>query len=303
LRTGELTVGLTIMSSSWRWYQQRGRLRDGRTLLGELLEREGSSDDVRLRIATLAADGGLAYWMEDFEGCRARYEERLALADETGDTRLIAEANYDLGFLGAVANDLDFILRHEQRALELFTELGDKAGVERAHQTLVLRKFLAGDIDEALADTEANLAAFRELGSLFQVADSLTLVSAIGWKANDPAVSWGYLIEALGIFSDLDMASGLARSFGMAALLQLRYGDPELGARIAGATEELHQRKNVMIAPTKVLHLPDGRDLAAEILGADRARELMAAGAATPVARVIEEILAAPTPRAVPTST
>jgi len=43
----------------------------------------------------------------------------------------------------------------------------------------------------------------------------------------------------------------------MAALLQLRYGDPELGARIAGATEELHQQKNVMIAPTKVLHLPD----------------------------------------------
>jgi predicted ATPase/class 3 adenylate cyclase len=303
LRTGELTVGLAIMSSSWRWYQQRGRLRDGRTLLGELLEREGSSDDVRLRIATLAADGGLAYWMEDFEGCRARYEERLSLADQTGDKRLIAEANYDLGFLGAVANDLDFIVRHEQRALELFTELGDKAGVERAHQTLVLRKFLAGDIDEALADTERNLAAFRELGSLFQVADSLTLVSAIGWKANDPAVSWAYLIEALAIFSELDLASGLARSFGMATLLQLRYGDPELGARIAGATEELHQRKNVMIAPTKVLHLPDGRDLAVEILGAERARELMAVGAATPVARIIEEILAAPVPGASSAST
>ena len=31
------------------------------------------------------ADGGLAYWMEDWTGCIARYEERLALAEGTGD--------------------------------------------------------------------------------------------------------------------------------------------------------------------------------------------------------------------------
>ena len=44
------------------------------------------------------ADGGLAYWMDDVQGARASYEERLALAETTGDPMLIADAHYDLGF-------------------------------------------------------------------------------------------------------------------------------------------------------------------------------------------------------------
>jgi hypothetical protein len=102
--------------------------------------------------------------------------------------------------------------------------------------------------------------------------------------------AWDRLREALRIFRDLDLASGLARALGMASILQLRYGDPEFGARIAGATEELHHSKNVMVAPVKVLHLPDGGELAAEVLGETRAAELMAAGAAIPIARIVEEV-------------
>ena len=125
------------------------------------------------------------------------------------------------------------------------------------------------------------------------------MTSAIGWKVGDPVIAWGRLIEAIRIFSELDLTSGLARALGMASILQLRYGDPELGARIAGAAEELHMTQNVMIAPVKVLHLPDGGDMAVEVLGEERARRLMGAGAATPLVRVVEDILAAPTPAGV----
>src|SRR5262249_13742145 len=96
------------------------------------------------------------------------------------------------------------------------------------------------------------------------------------------------------------LASGIARALGMATIIQLRHGDPEFGARIGGATEELHRTKNVMIAPVHVLHLPSLESLALEVLGADRARELMAEGAATPLARIVEEALAAPTPGLAP---
>ena len=296
LRTGDITTGLAIMASTWRWFQQRGRLREGRWILAELLAKPATTADDRLRIAALSADGGLAYWMEDFEGCLARYAERLALAEEIADPRAIAEANYDLGFLFAVSNEPDRLRAYESRALTLFSELGDETATERARQALVLGRFLEGDLDFARAETEHNLETFRRLGSLFQVADSLTLVSAIEWQRGDPVSSWTRLREALGIFAELDLASGLARSLGMAALLQLRYGDPELGARIAGATEELHQQKNVMIAPTKVLHLPDAGAMAVERFGPERAHELMAEGAAMALLRVVEDILAAPPP-------
>jgi hypothetical protein len=47
-----------------------------------------------------------------------------------------------------------------------------------------------------------------------------------------------------------------------------------------------------MIAPTRVLHLPEPAVLATERLGADRANALFAEGAAIPVHDMIEMILA-----------
>jgi len=294
IRTGDRSVGYAILGATWRWFQQRGRLREGRAWLAELLDKGEPTRpvDIQLRIAALAADGGLAYWMEDFDACRVRYEERMALAEATGDARLIAESHYDLGFLSVIENDPDQVLAHEQRALDLFTELGDPNGIERALQALQVRSFLIGDYDTAKAQTERNLAVFTELGSLFQIADTLTLLSAIAWKAGDGVTSWQHLIEALHIFKDLDLASGLARALGIAALIQLRYGDPEFGARIAGTTAALRREKNVMIAPTRVLHLQDAVELSIEVLGETRARALVADGGETPVARMVEEILA-----------
>jgi len=301
LRTGDVGPGLGIMAAAWRWWQQRGRLREGREHLANLLGLPGSHvDDVDLRIAALSADGGLAYWMEDFETCIARYEERLALAEGTGDARQIGEAHYDLGFMGAIRNDPEMIRRHEQLAYDLFSELDDRNATERARQALTIGMFLEGRYDECEVDARANLVTFRELGSAFSIADTLTLLSAIGWERNDPTGAWEHLTEALGIFRDLDLASGLARALGMASILQLRFGDPELGARIAGATEELHVSKNVMIAPVKVLHLPDGGDVSREVLGAERAKALMAAGAAMPIAGILDEVIAARLERPAP---
>jgi hypothetical protein len=78
----------------------------------------------------------------------------------------------------------------------------------------------------------------------------------------------------------------------MAAIVQLVHGDPELGARIAGATYELAREQNVMLAPVTVLHLPDPAGIAVERLGPGRAEELLRDGASTPLQQVIDEVLA-----------
>lgn len=51
-----------------------------------------------------------------------------------------------------------------------------------------------------------------------------------------------------------------------------------------------------MLAPVKVLHLPDPKGLAIERLGEARAEELLREGADTPVEQVIADVLAAPGP-------
>ncbi len=296
LANDDAGLGLRISGSTWRWFQQRGRLREGRALLVELLARP--SDDVRLRIAGLAAQGGLAYWMDDPAGAQAAYHERFALAEGTGDPGLLADAHYDLGFLSMIAKDEAGIREHEERALELYLAAGREADAIRARQALVLAVFLAGDHPTARRLEEENLEAFRRTGSQYEIADSTTLLSAILFSSGDPAGSWRRMTDGLRFFAANDAASGLARGLVMAATIQLRHGDPMFGIRAAAKAYELVRDQEVMLAPVTVLHLPDPADLAAGIFGAERAADLLREADAIPRAQVIAEVLAAPPPSA-----
>ena len=103
-----------------------------------------------------------------------------------------------------------------------------------------------------------NLEAFSREGSEFEVADSLTLLSAISWRLGDVALAWRRASRgAAAVLGHATARRGSSRNLGMAAIIQLADGDPELGARIAGATYRLVREKGVMLAPVKVLHLPD----------------------------------------------
>ncbi|HTC85306.1 MAG TPA: hypothetical protein VK656_01285, partial [Candidatus Acidoferrum sp.] len=291
LANDDPTTGLRIVGSTWRWYQQRGRLREGRAILARLLDRP-SGVDIRVRVLGLAAEGGLAYWMNDSSAATAAYQERLELATATGDPILMADAHYDVGFMAMVEQDHERLLQHEQRAMELYTQAGRDDGVIRTRQALVLAVFLTGDYARARDLENQNLEAFRRTGSPFQVADSLTLLSAIHFQLDDPATSWTRMGEGLRLFAANDSASGLARVLAMAALLLLRYGNPDFGARVAGWTLRLVEEKAVMLAPVKVLHLPDPGVLTREQLGPERGAELLAAGAAMTEEAIIAEVLA-----------
>jgi predicted ATPase/class 3 adenylate cyclase len=299
-RTGETQIGLRIMGAIWRWFQQRGRLREARSTLAQLMA--NAAGDTRLRIAALAAEGGLAYWADDFDEARRAYEERLALADETGDAGLRADAHYDLGFMFMIAQDPVGLREHEEQALALYTEIGHGEGELRARQALVLAVFLSGDNALALELEAENLAAFRKVGSAYQIADSMTFHAGVYFKSGDPETAWGFMRDGLTWFAENENQSGIARALGMAAIVSLTDGDAELGARAAGATYEIVREKGVMLAPVRVLHLRDPREIAIERLGEARAEELMADGAALPIGEVIEQVLAAPAPRTQGTS-
>ena len=295
IASGEVRLGLRLVGAIWRWYQARGRIREARAILANLLARPEQSD-VRIRIAALAAEGGLAYWMNDFAAARTAYEERLDLASTTGDGMLLADAHYDIGFLALVEGDLERLRAEEQLALDLYTAEGREDAVLRARQALVLGGFLSGDYASTLELESLNLEAFRRSGAQYLVADSMTLQSAIYWRLGDPATSWRRLLEALRYFRETDNSSGYARALGMASIVLLADGDAELGARIAGATYRLVREQGVMLAPVKVLHLPDPAETAAEKFGADRAGELLAEGEAIPIDEVVATVLAKPSP-------
>jgi hypothetical protein len=124
----------------------------------------------------------------------------------------------------------------------------------------------------------------------------MTLLSAILFRLDDPMTAWQRMADGLRFFASNNSSSGIARGLAMAAIIQLRHGDPALATRAAAKAYELVREQEVMLAPVKVLHLPDPAELAAEVLGPERARELLDDGAAVPMAQVIAEVLAATPP-------
>ena len=295
LSTDSPAAGLRIIGATWRWFQARGQLRDVRATLGALLDRAADVEP-RVRIAALAAAGGIAYWMRDFAAARTAYEERLALAEEAADPILAADAHYDLGFIGMVSQDDEMLRAHEERALELYTAAGREAGAVLAREALVLSLFLGGDYARARELETQNLEVFRRSGSRAQIASGALLLAAIEWRAGDVEPSWARLIDALSEFHALDHPPGVVRGLGLAAIMLLSGGPSELGARVAGATYRLVRERGLMLGPVHVLHLPEPSALADARFGCERAGALMAEGEATPIADLVAALRSSPPP-------
>ncbi len=291
------TQGLRMISTTWPWFEARGRLREGGSTVTRLLEHPAPSAP-RVRIAALAAAGGIAYWLRDFAAARAAYEERLALAEEAEDLILTADAHYDLGFIGMVTQDEAMLRTHEERALELYTAAGHEDGAVLTREALALRMFLGGEYSRACELEKLNLEVFQRSGSPMQVASASTFLSACEWRAGDIEQGWPRLLGAMSLFHSMEHPTGLTRTLGLASIMLLSGGPSEAGARAAGATYRLVRERGLMLGPVHVLHLPEPSLLAERRFGASRAAELMAEGEAMPTADVVAALAASPLPEA-----
>ena len=287
------THGLRIMGATWPWFEARGRLREALSTVTRLLEHPSPTDPL-VRIAALAAAGGSAYWMRDFAGARAAYEERLALAQESGDQILTADAHYDLGFIGMVTQNDAMLRAHEERALELYTAAGHDQGAILAREALALTHFLGGEYAKASELQTLNLEVFRCAGSQMQVASASTFLSAAEWCAGDTEHGWQRLIGALSVFHSMEHPTGLTRTICLASIMLLSGGESELGAHAAGVTYRLARERGLMLGPVHVLHLPEPSALAEARFGAERAARLLAEGDAMAIDDLVAEIVASP---------
>ena len=291
------THGLRIMGATWPWFEARGRLREALSTVTRLLEHPSPTDPL-VRIAALAAAGGSAYWMRDIAGARAAYEERLALAQESGDQILTADAHYDLGFIGMVTQDDAMLRDHEERALELYTAAGHDQGAILAREALALTHFLGGEYAEASELQTLNLEVFQRAGSQMQVASASTFLSAAEWCAGDTEHGWHRLIGALSVFHSMEHPTGLTRTICLASIMLLSGGSSDLGAHAAGVPYRLARERGLMLGPVHVLHLPEPSALAEARFGAERAAELVTQGEAMTTDHLVAALATSPPPGA-----
>lgn len=293
LDVGEPELGARIVAAIWRYWQLRSQLSEGATWAAAFLANPAAPMDPGVRIGVLSATGGIAYWAKDFPTARTAYLDRLTIAEATGDPRLLADAHYELGFMGMVDRDIGFLRDQETIALDLYERIGDPNGAVRARQALVLVHFLGGDFAGARALEVVNLAEFERLGSRYRVSDSLMLLAVASIFSDDIEAGRDYLTRSMRLTSGIvtDQVAGLI----ITSHLALRAGSADDGARLAGAAHQVTEETGVTNAALEVLHVPDPADVAQEQLG-PRAEGLQAEGRAMTfeAALVLAREIAAP---------
>ncbi|HEX9640255.1 MAG TPA: tetratricopeptide repeat protein, partial [Candidatus Krumholzibacteria bacterium] len=153
--------GLQLAAALWRFWYQRGYLREGRAWLQELigLQPDGAS---AARAKAYEALGGLAYWLSDAVTAQASYESAVRLYRELGDREAEAAALYNLAFVPVMRRDLDAAVGVFQESLALARELGRADLVARNEHALGVALVQAGDVQAGLPLLERAVAFFRE---------------------------------------------------------------------------------------------------------------------------------------------
>jgi predicted ATPase/tRNA A-37 threonylcarbamoyl transferase component Bud32 len=175
--SGQVEVGLRLAGALVRFWSVRGLMTEGRRWLTEALAAPADAQPAVLAKAHFAA-GFAALGQGDYPEAKPAFERSLALARESGETRLEAQALQQLGWLVMTAGSYE--PDHAERArelagqaLELARGIGDK--LVQSGALNILAEVATEEGDDAAANDlyEQSLALRRELGDKRLIANSV----------------------------------------------------------------------------------------------------------------------------------
>ena len=211
IESGEAELGLRTAGCLWRYWQVRGDLEEGGTLLRRLLESSGEMAP-SVRALGLAASSRVAFMRGDLDAAGVFGEQSLALERELGGGRL---RPFSLVVLAMVA-----LARGESgRANELLEEgiaAARELGDWFTHSMALIARgdFLlaAGELDAARRNLEEGIRAAREIGDLRNIARGLSNLGMIALAQRDFERATRTLEEALTMQRELGDSWGIPRT-------------------------------------------------------------------------------------------
>jgi predicted ATPase/class 3 adenylate cyclase len=270
-------TGLRIVAAVWRFWQQRGHLREGLRWAEDLL---AVAPDRRspARARAHSAAGGLAYWLDDTDTTARHYEEGVAIARELGDPRLTMEATYNLGFVPLVSEDPEGARPLFQEALAIARELDDPAWIVPIMGDLAYVDVVTGNYAEAISLLEEVTEDARRLGHRFRLADDLTALGHAHLGAGNHDAARPFLREGLELLVEDANLPMMVTSLFFYAVLAGAEGQHERAACLWAAGEEL--RASIGGAPSAVMKLEDPTAAAREAIGDEAVDRAVAEGRA-----------------------
>lgn len=243
---GEADLALRLAAASWRFWQTRGHLLEGRRRLETALSLPGSGKAARAR--ALEALAGVCWWQGEIDGCVGPYREALQIRRELGDEAETANALYNLALAESVAEYPDGAADEVQRnayALfdegeEIYRRLGDENGLGNiAWGRGVAISTFEEYAPAALEQWKRSVEHYRRAGNEFGTGWGMFEIASFAGRHDDPETAWTSLIQGLELFARHRDVSAVVLFIALASSLARAGGDESRAARLAGASRAL----------------------------------------------------------------
>ncbi|MBW3556543.1 MAG: helix-turn-helix domain-containing protein [Actinobacteria bacterium] len=233
-----------LAGALWRFWHQRGHLREGRQWLREALDLPASPDtSPSLRVNALVGAATLAIDQAAYDEAAAYTAGAVALArDHAQPSDLVAALNVQ-GLLAAEQARYSDSARDYEEALSLARAAEDRRGEGVALLGLAYGAMVGGDAAGASTLAVEGVAVGRELGDRHLLAQALFLVAWEAVNAGDYARAEEFAAEALGLLDDLRQPGEYADVLFLLGTVALFRGEHERAASIFDESLVLNRRR------------------------------------------------------------
>ena len=232
----------------WYWFH-RGRWREGRRVLADLLTPAPGPDAARRQAQVLFGDGLLAWTTGDHASARARLEASIPLWREASD---LAGLGHSLQFLaverlGSDAEDLP--KRLSQESVAAFRQTSDSFGLVTSLATAGVVALNRNELDEAQALLEQSVEHCRRIPDAWALALPLRNLGIVALRKGELDRALEPLRESLQALADWPERWFVSRSLETIAVVYALRGDHLLGAELLGAGEGLREGLGAGVLP------------------------------------------------------
>ena len=242
---GETALALRLVAALWRYWQIDGHLNEGNLLTNAALAMPGAEAPTAARLAAITAAGSIAYWRSETALADQLYREQLALAEQLGDDRAMADAVFNLIFTRYIQGDIEGALATIAQAQRRYELLGDERGLARVEWARGTAAMQAGDLPGAIAILERSVSTFEANGDAWYHATATGSLGWAYWMAGDKSAAHEWLFRSLAETRAMRDIASMTIGLPAMAVWALDERGPETAASLLGTFESLRDRYGI----------------------------------------------------------
>jgi predicted ATPase/class 3 adenylate cyclase len=242
IESNEAELGMRLGFALWRFWHQRGHLREGRQWFERLLALPNAAPRTAPRAKGLTGAAGIAYWQNDYPAAEGWYREAEEIYRDLGDKVALTDALYNTGSMAAIGGDMETTFTKLAEGMAIGRELGDAAIIARFAQADGYMAFMIDDLDRARPLLEEALALAERGNDRMEIVTANHTVGQVARLQGRYEDAREHYSRAIRFGNELGDAASLTEPMQGLAAVEIKSGDAERGVRLLGANDAIRER-------------------------------------------------------------